>query len=194
MRCLKLKIDWNYGCSNNPAIRALVNRIPETNDLRYRKKGHLYYAELDGFASFFSYNGPGEGYGGACFRVILEDGTVEVLKGPWSSSPSTVNAAGFGPCLPLTVTEEPEVWRRGYTFFAAACTVAWARNVLDLMKPEIEIIRKATESRDSGTPDKQEQLTSFCPTYRGLSVTESKQLAGDRGRFDAAPKRKSVHA
>lgn len=68
--------------------------------LVYERRGHFYFAEdqRTGIVSFFYYAHPGNGFGGATYTLNVNDGTVEELHGPWSSSASDMNREGFKPC------------------------------------------------------------------------------------------------
>ncbi len=130
MKILKAKINWFNDFCNSPTLQILVDTIPDCELLRYKKKGPLYYAELDGYVNFYYYTNPDEGFGGRKFHIILEDSSEVVLKGPWSSSASFMNGAGFTPCMEINITAELESFERGFTFCAAAITVEKAKEAL----------------------------------------------------------------
>lgn len=123
MKILDADIDWMERCGNDPRIKILVDRMPRLEELTYQQKGSLYFGELDGYVSFFFYQQPDEGYGGRHFDINMMDGSQKTLIGPWSSCSSVMNDAGFTPCTEVSITDDPEVWKRGHTFFAAAATV-----------------------------------------------------------------------
>ena len=123
MKVLQTSVDWYPGYANSPQLKVLVDKAPDHSLLRYEKRGGLYFAHLDGYVSFFYYDKPGDGYAGRVFDITLLDGTQVSLKGPWSSRAGCVNNAGFEPCLNVSLTDDPTVWTRGYTFFAAAVTL-----------------------------------------------------------------------
>lgn len=98
-------VNWYVGCVNDPQLRLTIpGAIAAMNDenLRYERKGSLYYAENGGMVSFFYYSRPDEGFGGRHFPIVLKDGTEKILKGPWSSRAGVMNAAGFGPCVDVS--------------------------------------------------------------------------------------------
>lgn len=123
MKVLEAAVYWYWGFANSSHFKVLVDKIPSREELVYKKKGSLYFAELDGYVDFHDYNGPGEGYCGSVFRTPLDDGTVEMHKGPWSSRAGVMNGAGFTPCVDVLITDDPETWKRGYTFYGGAITV-----------------------------------------------------------------------
>lgn len=132
MKILKAEVEWHFGYGNTPGFKVLVDQIPDLDDLRYRcVDGKSYYAELDGYVSFFAYEGPGEGFGGRVFPITMEDGTKKDLVGPWSSNSMWMNQVGYGPCVEVSMTADPKVWEKGHTFFRAAVRV-------DFLLPAIE--------------------------------------------------------
>jgi hypothetical protein len=106
-----------------PQMALLVDKLPDHNELIYDVKNGIYYAELDGYVSFFYYQSPGNGYAGREFVLNMKDGSAKTLKGPWSSNSASINAAGFGPCCEVSITDDPTAFDRGYTFYAAAVTI-----------------------------------------------------------------------
>ena len=41
-----------------------------------------------------------------------------------------MNRNGFGPCMEVSMTDDPEAWERGHTFFAVAMTIEKAKEAL----------------------------------------------------------------
>jgi len=73
---------------------------------RYLAKSTLYFAEKDGWVDFFADSGRGDGCGGATFTINIVDEYYGVpsrinLKGPWSSSPSSMARYGFTQSVPV---------------------------------------------------------------------------------------------
>ena len=123
MKLLKARVNWAEGFSNDPSLEILVDKMPELKDLSYKNKGSLYYAELDGSVSFFHYAGPGNGFGGRSFTIQMENGEEKILQGPWSSNASSMNEAGFGPCLDVSIIDDLASYERGYTFYSGHVTI-----------------------------------------------------------------------
>lgn len=121
---------------NAPTLEMLVDEMPK--DFVYRTNGKgLYYGEKDGLVSFYFHSGNPErqsGFGGSTFTLPMEDGTVKTLVGPWSSRAGVMNAHGFGPCLDVTLTDDPDAWERGWTMYAGHCTLAVA---LEAIQPAV---------------------------------------------------------
>ena len=143
MEILRGLIDWNEQWDNGPDIKLIVDKLPDYKDLRYTKHpvmdetfgkkrlGHIYYAELGDYVSFYYYSAPGEGYGGREFSLLMKDGSSDILIGPWSSNSMSVNKLGLGPCREVTITDDEKVWEKGYTFYGAAVTVALIEKYID---------------------------------------------------------------
>lgn len=71
----------------------------------YEKRGPLYFAvdPLTGKVSYYAYERPGTGFGGAKVKLTLTDGTEEILIGPWSSRAECMNMAGFTPSKEVNI-------------------------------------------------------------------------------------------
>lgn len=93
MRIIKSSINWYLGLRNNPILEIYTDSdIPE---FKYKVKniegGILYFAENDGFVSFFLETSDERGFSGRIFTLQMENGTEKKLKGPWSTRPGVVN-------------------------------------------------------------------------------------------------------
>jgi hypothetical protein len=122
MKVLDAKVEWSETFDNTPRFMLLVDKIPDTENAIYKKKDSLYFSETDGFVRFFSYSSPGDGYAGCVFNITLENGEKVALKGPWSSRSGVMNMF-FTQSCEVSITAEPDVWERGYTFYAAHATI-----------------------------------------------------------------------
>ena len=156
MKVIKARINWNDGYANAPELQILVDRIPELSEFVFNKKGPLYFAELDGAVKFFYYDRPGDGYGGCNFTVKLDTGEEVILKGPWSSNSVAMNSAGFTDSIPVSMTDKPEAFEKGYTFYASHITV-------DLAKEACKKIQGACMLKIS-----EEKYASYCITKIGV--------------------------
>jgi len=62
-----------------------------------------------GYVEFFAWDGgQQDGYGGRHYEIELEDGTSQVLKGPWSSRAGVANKLGYGPCMKALYRTHPD--------------------------------------------------------------------------------------
>lgn len=98
-----------------------------------RHEGTFYWAECEGEVSFFAHNPRYEaGYGGSTFtlKVHGEDEPRKV-KGPWSSRPSVAMRYGAPPCIDVSITDDPDTFRRGYTFTHSYITLALIEEYLE---------------------------------------------------------------
>jgi hypothetical protein len=73
------------------------------------------------------------GFGGSAYDITLRDGTARTLRGPWSSSASTANEHGFGPCMDVSVTTDPAAYTRGHTFQHGAVLVSLLRDYANVI-------------------------------------------------------------
>lgn len=116
----------------NPArLEILVDRIPAPYEMVYEDQwdedeaGCLYFAENDGYVSFFYHNPANQrGFGGSLFALHMKNGTIKEIVGPWSSRSEVMNAAGFTPSMEVSITDRPEAFDKGYTFMSGHITQA----------------------------------------------------------------------
>lgn len=123
MKLIDARINWSKNYDNSPTLQLLVDKIPPLENLRYQERNGIFYSELEGYVSFFYYRSAGEGYGGRKFLITMTDGTKKELIGPWSSRAGAVNSVGFGPCVDVSIADNLESYKRGYTFLAGAVTL-----------------------------------------------------------------------
>lgn len=133
MKILQAKIDWKEGFANDARLQLLVDHVPFMDEMRYEQRGNLYFAEKDGYVHFLCEDPRDHsGYGGRAFDLTMKDGTVVVLKGPWSGRAAVMEAAGFTPCVEAILTDDSLAYDRGYTFVSGAVTLDLARLALTL--------------------------------------------------------------
>lgn len=138
MKAQEIRINWMTGWGNSPRAQILVDEIPE--GLRYQKLGGKYFAEKDGYVSFFAWRGtPDRGFGGAKFHITLTDGEEVTLVGPWSSGSGAMMKAGFSHCMEISITADPEVIERGYTFFSGCVTTEWLEDSFKRLRPSLAL-------------------------------------------------------
>jgi len=147
MKIIAAKIRWNNEWDNDPNLELLVDAFPDYSLLRYEKRGSLYYAELDGYVSFYAYSGPGDGFGGRTFPITIIDGTQVNLKGPWSSRAGCMNNAGFKKCVDVSFIDDRASYDRGYTFYGGHATLEICQKAIDEFLPEVILVcpKKETE-------------------------------------------------
>ena len=116
---------WMDGSGNMPTLDIKLNRMPKSDEKVYTNPEgtSLYYSEVGPLCSFFSYTKPGGGYGGSHFKILMDDGSYKVLKGPWSSGCYAMNRHGLGPCMSVSLTTSDKDWKRGYTYCGGAILV-----------------------------------------------------------------------
>ncbi|MFP8954429.1 hypothetical protein ACLI4Z_15890 [Natrialbaceae archaeon A-arb3/5] len=136
MQILGCQVDWREDVANPPKLEVLVDEIPDLSEMFFEhdEEHGLWYAEREGIARFFAWNGPENegGFAGRNYTITTVDGKEVTLRGPWSSRASAMNKVGFGPCVPVRITTEPEVLERGFTFTSRALTLEAAKRAVDL--------------------------------------------------------------
>lgn len=167
MQVLKAKVEWRLKFGNTPYLELLVDKIPSVKDMRYAQKKNCYYAEHEGYVSFFHWNGKECcGFGGHHFKLTAIDGSPLVLKGPGASRPGVMNSMGFGPCVNVSLTSEEHVFNRGFTFMCGAITLQLAEEALSHLLPEIELCKEVSSFDGE---------VNYIPTLKGMKPQEAKQ-------------------
>jgi hypothetical protein len=137
MEVLNAEVEWNEDIGNKPRLEVLVDSIPSRESMTFRsgKDNQIWYAEKNGFVSFFagSPDKAGDGYSGRSFRLNTPDGEV-VLEGPYSSRAGVMNKYGFGPCLDVKITTDKTVLEKGYTFNSGAITLRKAKDAIEYVE------------------------------------------------------------
>lgn len=149
-KILDAKIEWFKGCANSPQFKLLVDKIPSIEELVYDEKrdgaGTMYFAEKDGYVDFMYHTPRNEnGYGGRkwTIKVRKSGGSVEerIVKGPWSSNSPAMNGAGYHPSVEVTITDDPDVWKRGFTFYAGHVTYEVAQEAAQMCGVPLNLVK-----------------------------------------------------
>ncbi len=164
MKLIDAKVNWMLDLDNSPRLMITVDKIPELRDLRFEERGGLYFAEKGGFVQHFAWRGPGNerGYGGATCDIIMTDGSHRKLLGPWSSGSHVMNAAGWGPCMEVTIIE-------GRYPYGGTIMLWLAEAANELFNLGLEFY-----------PEKIDGLTYYVPTLFGMTPEESKAIIQSR--------------
>jgi len=147
MKVLAASVEWSDQFANDPMLELLVDKIPTTSEMRFENKESMWVAYNDGYVEFYSHTGRDEnqrGFGGAVYDITLVDGTKKSLRGPWSSRAGVVNAIfPDRPVVDVMITDDPEVFGRGYTFYSGHVT-------LDVAKQAAKLARVKLVKKDDG--------------------------------------------
>lgn len=192
MKALRVTINWNWGVGNPPSLYALVDQLPKGLRYRFKQSGKglyhgLYFAEEEGYVSFYSYRGPAGGFGGRRFVLTLENGEECTLIGPWSGSCAGMNAAGFTPSMPVLLTDKPEAWRVGSALYGCQATVEWAEKVIAEFCPYAELAAVGVRASDSFVSDEQLAVVNFGSRAEADSVAWVIRPKGGEGKPPAPP-------
>ena len=137
-----------HGCCRcNGTIQLLVDKIPTEKELRYRvinsdgnivSKGKYYFAELDGYVSVYLHQaGTTDGFAGHEFKLTFEDGETRIFKGClWDAWSRGVDVPEY---FGVSITEDPEVFERGHTFYAGYITSELLKEISNDFLPDEEI-------------------------------------------------------
>ena len=147
MKILAAHVEWNEQYANHPNLFIETDKIPNWETMRYEERGGIYYAEREGFASYFYYIHPDVGFGGREFPITMKDGTKKVLKGPWSSRAACVNLMGFGPIVDVTIKERESPYK--YVNTAGAVTLRVAQKAIKEFCPDVYLIPYVTGSSET---------------------------------------------
>lgn len=102
-RITSVRLGAQYGGQIFPTVQVELDRKYSSDHMRFEQRGSLWRADDGVIGRFYYHSGLDRnerGYGGAVINITMIDGTEKKLAGPWSSSPSAVNAA-FPDRLPL---------------------------------------------------------------------------------------------
>lgn len=144
------KVDWKEDYANKPKLQVLVDNIPSRSSMVFEsaKDKQVWYAEKNGYVNFFSGHPdrPGNGYSGRKFTLQTADGEV-VLKGPYSSRAGVMNKLGFGPCVDVSITTDPSVLEKGYTFSSGSITLQKAKEAIQYVD-KAKGMKQTTSARE----------------------------------------------
>jgi hypothetical protein len=90
-RIIDVKVDWMEGWGNNPKFVVRLDREESPENFRFVQRGSCYVAQIEDLVRFFSYSGPGDGYGGHQFEITMVGEEKRTLIGPWSGNSGWVN-------------------------------------------------------------------------------------------------------
>lgn len=137
-------------------------------DVRESEWGSMcYYAHNElGMVRFFTHNKENEtGFGGSPYELELTDGTFVTIKGPWSSSPTSMMKLGFTPCDEITCAP------------STSANMTWEamQAVVDHFCPGFTVSGDVTDWADSGP----EHINYRRPTpdYNRIWPTTGKPLS-----------------
>lgn len=110
MKIVNAIVKWNERYDNDPHFEVLVDQLPEsvyeqTSDNRYESRtGGLVNA---------LYCSDGHGFAGRDIPITLTDGTVKVLRGPYSFDK-------IDQTCKVSITDDPAAFKRGHTFMSSS--------------------------------------------------------------------------
>lgn len=124
MKVLDARIRDHSDTYNPHRLELLVDAMPDTRQMRHEmlvEKDAIYYFANEGGYVHFGVHHPGNerGYGGAIVEVTDTEGVVYKFRGPWSSRPEVMFVRFGIKSVPCSITDDPRVFEKGYTFFAA---------------------------------------------------------------------------
>ena len=141
MKPISCSVEWYEEYSNDPILQIVVDEIPSREDLRYQHKRNLWFAEKDGYVSFFAWAGPGNegGFYSSKYAIILEDGSTVTLLGPWSSNSAAINKYFIPQCLDVAIKTEEDKFS---CWCSGAVSLEFALEAIKLCEEPIELIVK----------------------------------------------------
>ena len=123
MKILKLKIvEFNY----RPSFKVLVDKLPPYNENVFKEiiceeHGTFFYSDIDGCITCYAYvKNSSEGFGGRNMKLKIEDGSIREFNGQLWSSADEYECSKVPKHISCAITDEVEVWQKGYTFYAGS--------------------------------------------------------------------------
>lgn len=141
--------------SNGLGLELLVDKIPQTSEMCYKRFGSYFYAEKDGYVSCYMHDpGTTQGFAGREFKLNV-DGEIREFKGSlWDDYPD--KSSGVPEYESVSITSEKKVFDIGHTFYAGKIIKELYDLIVALpvmVKWEITIFKIAglkTETRNKG--------------------------------------------
>jgi len=131
MQILDVKIDWRYkDIDADPDIHILVDDIPR--DFVYHNKGNLYWAENDGYVSYFL-SGMGNN---THMEVQMDSGEIRTVSGIECPSESIMVKNGIN-CVRVVLTDSEKAFGCVMPHGFAAVSI---NKLLEKLPPEYELI------------------------------------------------------
>jgi len=123
-KIIEVRPKWMDGWGNRPGFEVLVTPYDERQGIWEERDGY-YHSQIGDIIHRMYTNGrPNQGFGGAHFSLNMRDGSTREFDGAWSSSAFSVSVMyPDKPGVECSVTDEHEVWLRGYTFAARDVSV-----------------------------------------------------------------------
>jgi hypothetical protein len=152
MKPVSCSVEWYEGYSNDPRLQIVIDEYPK--GLRYEhKQESLWFAEKDGYVSFYSWKGPGdeEGYCGRCYPITTINGEEVTLRGPWSSRSGVMNKYFTPQCLDVSIKT---VEKLNSCWCAGAVTLEFALEAIKLCEESIELVVKESHGEYLFVPRK----------------------------------------
>jgi len=155
---------WSLGLSNQQSAvigGSAVNKTPHVDfdDIDLEVVSGFFYAEKDGAVNYLYHDAKDRrGFSGSGFILTMEDGRKVGLKGPWASRASLINRLTELTCVDVSITDDPEAFKRGHTFTASAITLSLAQRATVLAakheprKMKINLARETDGSEIRYTP------------------------------------------
>ena len=143
MKAIECSVNWYEKYANDPQLRIIVDEMPKHEDLRYKHidigTTELWFAEKEGYVSFYAWKSPkqDEGYGRRHFPIILEDGSMVTLLGPWSSRAGVMNKWFLPQCLDVALKplkDKYDLW------YGCSVTLEFALEAIKLCVEPIDLV------------------------------------------------------
>jgi len=135
-----IEIDWHIHTDNKPSLKVLVDKIPDNDDFIYEEHDvgnsyKFYIANYRGHIRHFLSTSDKRGYGGRTFKINVYipkiDEVVPVhIKGPWDSGVEYIYATTGKAAQNISLTDDFEVFKRGYTFSSAYFDIKLLKNYI----------------------------------------------------------------
>lgn len=143
MSITDIKVDWSAGWANMPTVMVHLSKAPPgIYEIPHKQKinsdgSALYYGQKEGFVSYFCEDNDKSGFAGRSFDILMEDGSIKTLVGPWSSRASVMNEEFGVACVEVTFDYDDNPYSS--LKYAGAMSVIYLIEAFSKLNPEIEL-------------------------------------------------------
>lgn len=116
------------------SLQLLLDRRPALEDFTFKRYGNMFFAEVDSFVRIFRHEpGTTKGFAGSEYTLKFEDGE-HTFKGSLWDPTSFDNTSGVPEYRAVSITDDKDIMKKGYTFYAGYITKKLYDELMELVK------------------------------------------------------------